>query len=748
MATNNTIHSFESHSFKSFLDKYHIVIPMVQRDYAQGRTTVEVNRIRSRFLDAIKQCLVPSGPSSKVMKLDFVYGEKENVWSDKEVNKIERIIVTPLDGQQRLTTLYLLHWYAAKKDGVSEKTMCFLNHFTYDIRPSSRDFCSHLMQFDPDLNQSLEAQLTDQNWFMGEWNQDPTILSMLVMLDAIRDSFRSVDCLWKKLTEEERIVFYFLPLSENGLSDELYIKMNSRGKKLTPFEHFKAEYESLYEKDSKESADVNHKFDVEWTDTLFPYRSSDETVDREFMRYFYYISHILCYEQAIEKTSDEFALIKDLYKDSPKAKENREFLEKAFDCWHSVLTQYKEIDLFFQKYLCGFQYEHNKVATYKRVEEYRGKQNFFNACIKLYQVNNNFSYSDFIFLYGIILFLMNKEKVKENDFIDRLRILRNLIWNSNSGEIRGDADYMRDLLSEVKTLILDGIIKKDLDHGFKDLQEDEEIEKQQRKASLKPEELNMLYSFEDHPLIYGFVSGLKYENLYLTPTFKTVFDNDSYTLIHQAMISVGDYSQDDGNRYYLGNANRSTWAQLLHKSRNRDGFDDRTMPTLISLLKRVHNGETLRQIVDKYTIEQENLGRYPWRYYFAKYPDMLRGADGELTWGSNKYNCTTLNKHQFNGKHWNPFLNVIYNKLAESLKTKFSETVLKLENYGDNLHILHPSSSLESTETGFIYYYQNHCDTWAIPQDSGTDTTDRIVYAVNKICGIVDEHYKNKDTNA
>ncbi len=44
---------------------------------------------------------------------------------------------------------------------------------------------------------------------------------------------------------------------------------------------------------------------------------------------------------------------------------------------------------------------------------------------------------------------------------------------------------------------------------------------------------------------------------------------------------------------------------------------------------------------------------------------MLRGADGELTWDdSNDYICTTLNKHQFNGQHLNPFLNVIYQNLS------------------------------------------------------------------------------------
>ena len=114
MATINK--QYERHTFKSFLSKFYVSIPMVQRDYAQGRTSQDVIRVRKRFLNAIKEYLIQPQDNHEVMKMDFVYGETENVWSKTETGKLEKIIVTPLDGQQRLTTLYLLHWYAAKKN--------------------------------------------------------------------------------------------------------------------------------------------------------------------------------------------------------------------------------------------------------------------------------------------------------------------------------------------------------------------------------------------------------------------------------------------------------------------------------------------------------------------------------------------------------------------------------------------------------------------------------------------------------
>lgn len=747
METNNK--QYEKHTFKSFLCKYHVVIPMVQRDYAQGRTSIEVNRVRNRFLTAIKNYLLQPDSNYEVMKMDFVYGETENIWSKTETNKLEKIIVTPLDGQQRLTTLFLLHWYAAKKSLIHKDDYAFLEHFTYDIRPSSRDFCVHLLAFAPSFSSSIKEQIIDQYWFMGDWHNDPTILSMLTMLDSINDKFSDVNNLWNLLTgTNERIVFFFLSLAENGLSDELYIKMNSRGKKLTPFEHFKAEFEDLYERDSEESMTINHKFDVEWADMFFSYRDNDNLTDKEFMRYFFYISHILCYQQSIKKSTDEFELIKLLYQESPNAVQNRKFFEQTMDCWYQVKNEFGTIGTFFNKYLTQSTYEEGKVATYKTIAEYHTNQNFFHACIKLYQVNNNFSYSDFLFLFGIITYLLNKTEIEESAFIDRLRILRNLIWNSSSGEIRGDSDYMKDLLTEVEILMLKGIIKTGLKHGFNGFQEAEENDKMIRKTKMSPEELKKMYKFEDHPLIYGYISGLGYEHLYLTDTFYDVFNNNSYQNIHLALISIDNYMQYDNNRYYMVNENRSTWIQLLHKSRNRNNFEQ-SMSVLIKLLKRVKNGESITDIRDSFIREQEEQQKYPWRYYFAKYPKMLRGADGELKWDeSNNYLCITLNKHQFNGQHWNPFLNVIYQKIAKELEDKYKTKILDLDNYGGNLTLTHPVSSVSSTCDGFDYTYQENPEHWTIIQDKdGIDTEDRILRAIEKIKAIVHMHIEEQNVS-
>ena len=157
-----------------------VAIPIIQRDYAQGRKNDEVKRIRDRFLSSLLSAVNGEG-----ICLDFIYGDIDNKGK-----------LTPLDGQQRLTTLFLLYWYSAKKSEIDNSEYDFLSNFTYETRYSSRDFCHELITFNPDFNSgtSLSDQIINQSWFPLDWKNDPTISSMLVMIDEIDKYFKNI---WK-----------------------------------------------------------------------------------------------------------------------------------------------------------------------------------------------------------------------------------------------------------------------------------------------------------------------------------------------------------------------------------------------------------------------------------------------------------------------------------------------------------------------------------------------------------------------
>ena len=57
-----------NYTLKELLNKYSIVIPQLQRDYAQGRA--EAKELRERFLSQILYVLRGEGR----LNLDFVYG--------------------------------------------------------------------------------------------------------------------------------------------------------------------------------------------------------------------------------------------------------------------------------------------------------------------------------------------------------------------------------------------------------------------------------------------------------------------------------------------------------------------------------------------------------------------------------------------------------------------------------------------------------------------------------------------------
>src|SRR5213080_1183498 len=111
-----------------------IEIPLIQRDYAQGREPEK--DVRDEFLKALHAALsLPAGDTKLPLNLDFIYGSMEG--QDKRC-------FLPLDGQQRLTTLFLMHWYLAWRDRqVADFQERFLNdqrsRLFYEVRPSSHD---------------------------------------------------------------------------------------------------------------------------------------------------------------------------------------------------------------------------------------------------------------------------------------------------------------------------------------------------------------------------------------------------------------------------------------------------------------------------------------------------------------------------------------------------------------------------------------------------------------------------------
>lgn len=305
-----------------------VMIPILQRDYAQGRP--DKGPLRKNFLASLKKAMDDNLLDGGHMILDFIYGSVENE------------TMLPLDGQQRITTLWLLHWYVALRAGKLEEARKGLENFTYETRRSSRYFCKNICN--PECFKGLSRDdniydyITTSTWFAASWLNDPTIISMLRMItgtvidiDKVEKNRRKeaedanalVDGLekifkqttyeqfrtyWQSMTSDNPpFYFYQLPLLEFGLSDDLYVKMNARGKQLTPFENFKADLIGYLRQRAKEQdeptssnkpdSDKDWKklldprsgipimLDTEWTKLFWKNRSSKNSIDEIFFAF-------------------------------------------------------------------------------------------------------------------------------------------------------------------------------------------------------------------------------------------------------------------------------------------------------------------------------------------------------------------------------------------------------------------------------------------------------------------------------
>lgn len=272
-------------SFWQLLNEYTVVIPMIQRDYAQGRLDARTVQIRESFIDAIETAL--SGNESAI-NLDFVYGSDHSG------------CLVLLDGQQRLTTLFLLHWLLASLcPKVAPVAAARLQKFTYETRTSTRDFCKELTTLLCDGRaiwndgEKVSAFIEDAPWFPRSWKQDPSVASMLQMLDALQNRFakQNSEVLWNFLTRESNpaITFQFLNMKEFRLTDELYVKMNARGRALSDFENFKAWLQVYVERKHFALAptDWTEAIDGRWTDMFWRSRESGvEEIDEAYLYFF------------------------------------------------------------------------------------------------------------------------------------------------------------------------------------------------------------------------------------------------------------------------------------------------------------------------------------------------------------------------------------------------------------------------------------------------------------------------------
>ena len=534
-----------------------------------------------------------------------------------------------------------------------------------------------------------------------------------------------------------------------GLTDELYIKMNSRGKPLSPFEHFKAEFEKqLTLADEGLAKRIGVKIDREWTDLLWPYRNSgtnddnDNTTDDEFLRYFIFVCNIICYrEGGSPDTSDEFDLIRDYFTVSgeneeqidqsrERVRKNAKTLESFFDCWLDDNGKSIALSEFFASFVSK-QHEEGKIKTQYKI-------NFLEDCLKNYadiigSRRRKFTLNQIILLYAFVLYRQNLSRVTDTRFRRRLRIVNNLILNSrdqiSDSEDRQGGNRLPAILRQVDSIILDGVIIEDskvTGINFSPTQLNEENQKLRWTAD-NPDKAEMLFALEDHELLYGQIAIIGLDNYAYFERFGSLFNCD-WDLVDCALLAIGDYKQRERNkwRYQLGSSmpDGSALKNLFHKSDSLNGFE-KTKQILNELLKSntVFTDDFLKGIINGFIVNCKFRKEYPWRYYYIKYKKFRPGRYGKYWWkdfDTSPYVFTILlTPKQPSTNSYNPFLKVIDKNVAR-------------EHWGNRLY-LKDDVFIRETQTSYTVVSttdegnEKMLDEIAIIQnENGVDTEDRI----------------------
>ena len=586
-----------------------ITIPTLQRDYIYGAGTEKTEEVLNHMLDTFDQAIKPGNEET----LDFVYGSESRA---KEF--------IPLDGQQRLTTLYLLHFYAAliakhsdeftKED--EAKIFEILGKFSYATRNSTTSFCKHLLigkyeELKKVVSKAKDGDedvfgpyLKDLDEFRGSFFIDPSVMSMIVVLDRIHKKFRGMDGLWDRLIADDcPINFYQLDFGVFDLSDDLYNKMNSRGKPLTDFEIFKAKmHKQMIKWDRSKADDIAIKMDTSWMQYIWETLPARELkmVDPAYMCFLKNL--FCCFDFLAGYDKQRFDKLDD---NCMRANASSVWRIKAME---SVFDMFS-----------GSQ---NKIPVELRPT--------YDTCI-FDCINGELSIPRILRLYSFYLGLYYK--LGNDEFCFRYRHVNNLINNSSN--------YLRDvnmhnLLADV-THVMQGKILGIKPIGLNDNSWKEEQEKERYRATW-----TRLFDYEDIEEINGtinaFALGLNSTNTLTLgdPVFvdkllirlgkAAHFFNDNSIKEHErrsALLSLGCYAMANTPAYRYFGIIKTSWRNFTGYHR----FDERYH--FIDVIDKIDVSHSVRDLIgDVSSTSAEN-----WRYYAIKYARQITVGNNSQNYG-------------------------------------------------------------------------------------------------------------------
>lgn len=625
-----------------------ISIPIIQRDYAQGRE--KETSIRNRFLRSIFSSL----QNDEILELDFVYG------SISKLNDLN--FFQPLDGQQRLTTLFLINWYVINRelqDVERQEQLLKLQNFSYETRTSSRLFCHKICSIN--FQENPKTEIESSYWFHDEFKNDPTVRSMLQMLNDIHVLYDKTELkLYDRLLN---LRFYVLPLDGFNLSDELYIKMNDRGKQLSNFENFKADLINWMKSGGNPEYDefnksvlykdkhmpyylmIASKFDNDWSDMFWAKSIANQEKDANEIdtskldAYFLnFINNFLTGELIIrdESKAEDSNAFKFLYDSQSSIYTDWSNYENSFE-----FSTIERLNTFLDKLVISKELLRLNVAP-----SWNDNFTWFIDDLEVSQVNR-------ILFHSIYKYVLNNN-IDEQSFKEWIRVVWNFIIDPDIRSISAMINVIRliDKISMFSENILENLVSSRLDQIIIELEgnfaQSQLIEEKNKAIFILSDvdERDKRYieitECEKHPLFQGnvnfIVSGvdslkiLKHNRLIAFDLFDkegalNLFENNTHILFRY-IISQFDSPDKITSIYYRDDYDY--WQLLLRRKENV--FIQRIISDLFKFKNSDEIKNHLLLCVSKKSSLQEMALEHTNLYYYNDFHKWFQDNGLDVLW--------------------------------------------------------------------------------------------------------------------
>lgn len=567
--------SHENYSLsKLFSTPYRkIIIPDFQRDYCWGDKShgeKEDKDIVSDFLDTIFE------EFSNNDKSDILLGK-----IDAYENPTDHIYLT--DGQQRLTTLYLLIGMLNKKFQETSLKNCLISDFEnlqddqepylqYAVRETTVFFLRDLVnEFFMKDNELKVSDIKKQSWFFNEYTLDPSITSMLSALDIIEKKIKDYNFeINFSLYVIMNIKIQYYNVEDKKHGEERFVIINTTGKSLTVSENIKPILLGNTQ---------NSEFAKQWEERetwFWKNKKKDENISDEG------VNDFLTWYFKVKKQKEDIDVIKEA-KYLLKNNENEENLKKI----HSDFKALKKIVSLLENE--KFQDQFTFINEDKKILNIVDLRNLnlerlHNVLLPLLAFISKFEDTESAYQFLRRLrknYFDFKRGHRKQNYIDWRYVLQ-IVEKSNSLEKILTFETNENTISRIQSVLINNWYN------------DEEKIKLQLS-----ENKNLIYEWEDHPDFMGYLSPLfniAETNIYELENFYTV-----YLKIHPKNFT---YSQNPklGNFYrlmqylndgYFEHRTIAGWGYSMRVNSNKELFLLKDFNTIWANFKHLSEEEIL-----------------------------------------------------------------------------------------------------------------------------------------------------------